>query len=139
MNDYDKQVYRRFAGLSESKEPDVYDHSALLEETDPLCTCGVRGCDGHSMAHFNRMQEKDQHANEGECGIFSGMETGLCPSPECDNCGMIDEPLSDGYCSGCICARCKKNAGEVGQSMNDMGFCDSCNILVYSPHPKSES
>lgn len=51
--------------------------------------------------------------------------------PECKNCGMIDVPLTSGYCVGCICARCKKNAGELGQSMNDMGFCDPCNILIY--------
>ena len=51
--------------------------------------------------------------------------------PECDNCGMIDMPLSDGYCEGCICLRCKKNAGEVGQSMTDMGFCDRCETEIY--------
>ena len=45
---------------------------------------------------------------------------------ECDNCGMIDVPLSDGYCEGCICLKCKRNAGETGCSMNDMGWCDDC-------------
>jgi hypothetical protein len=50
----------------------------------------------------------------------------LDEEPECDNCGMIDEPLSDGYCQGCICAKCGRNAGEVGHSMNDMGWCDAC-------------
>jgi hypothetical protein len=45
---------------------------------------------------------------------------------ECDNCGMIDVPLIDGYCDGCICVNCKKNAGEVGCSMNGMGWCDKC-------------
>jgi hypothetical protein len=44
---------------------------------------------------------------------------------------MIDVPLSDGYCAGCICLRCKKNAGEVGQSMTDMGFCDKCETEIY--------
>ena len=52
--------------------------------------------------------------------------------PACDNCGMIDVPLSDGYCAGCICLRCKKNAGELGQSMTDMGFCEPCEAEIYS-------
>lgn len=101
-------------------------------ETNPLCTCGevATKCDPNGMEHFNRMREKDNHTNEGECGIFSGMEPD--GEPECDNCGALGETLSDGYCQGCICSRCKKNAGVLGQSMNDMGFCDPCNTIVYS-------
>ena len=46
--------------------------------------------------------------------------------PECLNCGMIDVPLITGYCRGCICDCCHRNAGEVGRSMNDMNWCDEC-------------
>ena len=46
--------------------------------------------------------------------------------PECLNCGMIDVPLIKGYCRGCICDCCHRNAGEVGRSMNDMNWCDEC-------------
>lgn len=51
-------------------------HNTLACHNPVKCTCGevATKCDPHGMAHFNRMQEKDQHANEGECGIFSGME-----------------------------------------------------------------
>jgi hypothetical protein len=45
---------------------------------------------------------------------------------ECVNCGMIDVPLKDGHCSGCICLSCKKTAEEAGGSMNDMGWCNAC-------------
>jgi hypothetical protein len=49
-----------------------------------------------------------------------------CCEPECENCGMIDVPLKGGFCAGCICQRCSKNAAEVGCSMNDLGLCGTC-------------
>ena len=45
---------------------------------------------------------------------------------ECVNCGMIDVPLTDGHCSGCICLSCGQTAEDAGRSMNDMGWCDAC-------------
>jgi len=49
----------------------------------------------------------------------------------CENCGMIDVPLKDGFCAGCICERCGRNAGTVGRSMNDMGWCEDCESLTH--------
>jgi hypothetical protein len=51
---------------------------------------------------------------------------------ECENCGMIDVPLKNGFCSGCICQRCKKDAGEASGSMNDMGWCEECEAFLNS-------
>lgn len=52
-------------------------------------------------------------------------------STECENCGMIDVPIvHDDCCSGCVCARCKRSAFEAGGSMNDMGWCDTCETLM---------
>lgn len=64
--------------------------------------------------------------------VGAAMSAVAVEEPECDNCGMIDVPLSDGYCAGCICLRCKKNAGELGQSMTDMGFCEPCEAEIYA-------
>lgn len=46
--------------------------------------------------------------------------------PECENCGMIDVPLKDGHCDGCICECCGKTALEAGCSMNDVNWCQAC-------------
>lgn len=46
--------------------------------------------------------------------------------PECDNCGMIEVPLKEGHCEGCICLKCKRGALECGSSMNAAGWCNSC-------------
>lgn len=40
----------------------------MYEDT---CTCGEKHCDPDSVAHFNRMREKDDMLNDNECGIFS--------------------------------------------------------------------
>lgn len=45
---------------------------------------------------------------------------------ECQNCGMIDVPLRDGHCEGCICLNCKRGALDCGSSMNAAGWCDEC-------------
>lgn len=54
---------------------------------------------------------------------------------ECNNCGMIDVPLTafatGGYCDGCVCLHCKRDAGECGGSMNDMGWCDECESKLW--------
>jgi len=43
------------------------------------------------------------------------------PDAECENCGMIDEPLDkDGFCEGCTCVCC----GSHG-SMDEWGTCSS--------------
>jgi hypothetical protein len=45
---------------------------------------------------------------------------------------MIDVPIvKDDCCAGCICQRCGKSAFEVGRSMNDMGWCDTCEALLH--------
>jgi hypothetical protein len=46
---------------------------------------------------------------------------------ECENCGMVDVPLDEGFCVGCTCAHC----GTHG-SMNDMGWCDACEEQLWS-------
>jgi hypothetical protein len=46
--------------------------------------------------------------------------------PECENCGMLNVPLTRYHCSGCICLHCGKTAFEAGGSMNDMNWCDAC-------------
>ena len=52
---------------------------------------------------------------------------------ECLNCGMLNQPLTKaGYCDGCVCANCKRDAGECGCSMNDMGWCDDCEEKLQS-------
>lgn len=57
--------------------------------------------------------------------------TGFCPNDprkpddECENCGMIDEPLLDGHCAGCTCLRCGANG-----TMSAMGWCAACEELV---------
>lgn len=48
------------------------------------------------------------------------------PVEECLNCGMIDVPLTRDCCQGCICLKCKKTAVEAGCSMNEYGWCNSC-------------
>lgn len=45
---------------------------------------------------------------------------------ECENCGMTEVQLVNGYCPGCICQSCNKNAGETGCSMNEVGWCTKC-------------
>jgi hypothetical protein len=56
--------------------------------------------------------------------------TSTLPAPaaddECQNCGMIDKPLQDGYCAGCICDCCKRHAGDTGCSMDEVGLCEEC-------------
>ena len=52
---------------------------------------------------------------------------------ECENCGMVGEPLvKDDCCAGCVCDRCGKSAFEVGRSMTDMGSCEACEQIIYA-------
>ena len=51
---------------------------------------------------------------------------------ECENCGMIEVPLKDGHCEGCICDMCEKTAAECGCSMNDGGVCEDCNKQLWA-------
>jgi hypothetical protein len=37
---------------------------------------------------------------------------------ECENCGILDKPLTDGFCEGCTCSSC----GAHG-TMDEMGMC----------------
>jgi hypothetical protein len=61
-------------------------------------------------------------------------------SSECENCGMFDVPLiKDDCCIGCICQRCGKSAFEAGRSMNDMGWCEACEVLLALPEGTYES
>jgi len=49
---------------------------------------------------------------------------------ECENCGMVGQPLVRDHCAGCICQKCERTAAECGGSMNDMGWCDDCESLL---------
>lgn len=53
-------------------------------------------------------------------GTTEATEQSSC-SNECENSGMSDIPVTDGFCDGCKCVRC----GARG-SMNSMGWCDVC-------------
>ena len=57
----------------------------------------------------------------------------------CQNCG-IEKPLTKNHCMGCICLKCGKTAFEVGSSMNEVGWCDVCEITyqnITKPLPRS--
>jgi hypothetical protein len=52
MNDYEKQVYRRFAGLPDSEDVEFYrDRAQDIVEHDITCECGRREfCPVHDEA-----------------------------------------------------------------------------------------
>ena len=36
----------------------------------------------------------------------------------CENCGMLDVPLQDGFCHGCTCLHCGEH-----DTMDEAGWC----------------
>lgn len=57
---------------------------------------------------------------------------------ECNNCGIEDSLLADGYCEACHCRKCGKNAGQTGCSMNSVGYCNACELAL-NPEGQSEA
>ena len=49
---------------------------------------------------------------------------------ECENCGILDKPLTGGFCEGCTCTSC----GAHG-TMDEMGMCSDV-LFSYGACPR---